>query len=366
MHVHSLTRVGATVSLVIVVLTVTALPAASESSAPVGASAESIEAGNAAGDSAVARDVSFPQCSGSLPLQASADSGVLGTNDGISFTRNPCLVRQLAWAKSLRLPPAFYANTGNPGPQRARHWPIGQSSPRVCAASDPNSIGCSYDYGWNAAWHSYTVATDAAQQLHHVDRVNARHRAANVEWWLDVETMNSWQALDDQPSIAAQRLDVATIEGEVDALRAAQRRVGGYLLDRVPVEADHRRTTRDAGLVRRIAAVAGRLRVSGGCRARLRSGWLHRRAGAHDPVSRSGWLRLRCALRAIRRLSRARDVSAGAWIAGRRSRPRAARQHVVPAHAVRLLSHLVSTVTGTARQPAAMADLREERTQVGG
>ena len=33
--------------------------------------------------------------------------------------------------------------------------------------------------------------------------------------------MNSWQALDDQPTIAAQRLDVATIQGEVDALRAA-------------------------------------------------------------------------------------------------------------------------------------------------
>ena len=220
-QVHSLTRVGATVSLVIVVLTVTALPAASESSAPAGASMEPIEAGSPSGDSGVARDVSYPQCSGSLPRQASAASGVLGTNDGISFTRNPCLVRQLAWAKSLRLPPAFYANTGNPGPQRTTHWPIGQSSPRVCAASDPNSIGCSYDYGWNAAWHSYTVATDAAQQLHHVDRVNARHRAANVEWWLDVETMNSWQALDDQPSIAAQRLDVATIQGEVDALRAA-------------------------------------------------------------------------------------------------------------------------------------------------
>ena len=155
------------------------------------------------------------------PRERGADFGVLGTNNGISFTRNPCLVRQLAWAKRLPLPPAFYANTGNPGPQRAKHWPIGQTAPRVCTTSEPNSIGCSYDYGWNAAWQSYTVATDAAQRLHRVDRVNARHRAANVEWWLDVETMNSWQGTAGRPSHAAQRRDVATIQGEVDALRTA-------------------------------------------------------------------------------------------------------------------------------------------------
>ncbi len=221
MQVHRLTRVGATVSLAIAVLTATALPAASEDNAPAGAATNSIGVASPAGDAVVARDVSFPQCSGSLPLRANAALGVLGTNNGISFTRNPCLVQQLAWAKSLALPPAFYANTGDPGPRHATHWPIGQSSPQVCTASDPNSIGCSYDYGWNAAWHSYSVATDAAQRLHHVDRANARHRAANVEWWLDVETMNSWQALDDQPVVADQRLDVATIQGEVDALRMA-------------------------------------------------------------------------------------------------------------------------------------------------
>ena len=221
MQVHRLTRIGATVSLAIAVLTVTALPAASENNAPAGAMTNSIGVPNAAGGVVVARDVSFPQCGGSLPLRKNADFGVLGTNDGISFTRNPCLVQQLAWAKSLALPPAFYANTGNPGPNHATHWPIGQAAPRVCTTSDPNSIGCSYDYGWNAAWHSYDVATDAAQRLHHVDRANARRRAANVEWWLDVETMNSWQALDDQPTVADQRLDVATIQGEVDALRMA-------------------------------------------------------------------------------------------------------------------------------------------------
>jgi hypothetical protein len=169
----------------------------------------------------VARDVSFPQCGGSLPAEAVSDFGVLGTNNGISFTRNPCLLHQLAWAKSLSMPPAFYANTGNPGPVRAKHWPLGQTSPFACAASDPNSVGCSYDYGWNAAWQSYSTAVDAAQRLHQVDRFDARRRAANVAWWLDVETMNSWQTIDGPPTRAAQRRDVATIQGELDALRFA-------------------------------------------------------------------------------------------------------------------------------------------------
>jgi hypothetical protein len=214
-HVRPFIHVSATVSLAVALVVATALPAASASGASAGAP------NRVTGGVVVARDVSFPQCPGSLPREASGDFGVLGTNNGISFTRNPCLVRQLAWAKRLPRPPAFYANTGNPGPWRARHWPFGQTSPRLCSQSDPNSIGCSYDYGWNAAWQSYTVATDAAQRLHRVSRVNARYRAANVEWWLDIETMNSWQALDEEPTLAAQRRDVATIEGEVDALRAA-------------------------------------------------------------------------------------------------------------------------------------------------
>jgi hypothetical protein len=169
----------------------------------------------------VGRDVSFPQCGGSMPRERGAAFGVLGTNNGMSFTRNPCLVTELAWAKRLALPPAFYANTGNPGPHRSKHWPLGQTTPKVCASSDPNSLGCSYDYGWNAAWQSFTAATDAAQRLHRVSRVNARHRAANVDWWLDIETMNSWQAIDGPATTAAQRRDVATIAGEVDALRMA-------------------------------------------------------------------------------------------------------------------------------------------------
>jgi hypothetical protein len=124
----------------------------------------------------------------------------------------------LRWAKTLAEAPGFYANTGNPGPARTKHWPIGQISPRVCGAWDPNSRNCSFDYGYNAAQQSFSAAVDAAQRVHHVSRQNARQRVANVSWWLDVEILNSWQSLKGEPTVAAQQNDVSAIAGEVNAL----------------------------------------------------------------------------------------------------------------------------------------------------
>jgi hypothetical protein len=204
----------------VVALGAQAAPAASQSAARLGQhSARLADTEPDTEGALIARDVSFPQCGAPLPHLDNGYAGILGTNNGISFSRNPCLVAQLRWAKELAGPPAFYVNTGNPGPARARSWPIGQSSPQTCSASNPDSLGCAYDYGWNAAWDSYSVAVDAAQRLHHVDRANARSRAANVAWWLDVETMNSWRTLDDGVSSHAQRSDVSAIAGEIDALR---------------------------------------------------------------------------------------------------------------------------------------------------
>jgi hypothetical protein len=197
-----------------------AVPAAFRSGANGGAhSARLVDTEPDTEQAVIARDISFPQCGAPLPSLDNGYAGVLGTNNGISFSRNPCLVTELAWAKRLAGPPAFYANTGNPGPARARVWPTGQSTPKTCSVSNPDSLECAYDYGWNAAWASYSVAVDAAQQLHHVDRANARSRAANVAWWLDIETMNSWRTLDDGTSLHAAQTDVATIAGEIDALR---------------------------------------------------------------------------------------------------------------------------------------------------
>jgi hypothetical protein len=171
----------------------------------------------------IAKDISYPQCG--VRLHASrAAFAVIGANNGRTFTSNPCLVGQLRWAKTLPGAPAFYANTGNPGPRRAHRWPRG---PFACNGG--NAPGCSFDYGWNAARQSFAAAAGAAMRLHHVTRANANARAANVDWWLDVEITNSWQTLIGRPTRAAQLRDALALLGAREALRnLGVHRIGVY------------------------------------------------------------------------------------------------------------------------------------------
>jgi hypothetical protein len=167
----------------------------------------------------VGNDISYPQCGG--PFPENPEFGIVGVNGGRAFTANPCLVEELAWAKrAANRAPAFYANTGNPGPAYTRRWPIGQTSPRVCLASNPNASACAFDYGWNAAKHSFETAVDAVQELNGVSRDEATQRAAAVPWWLDVETMNSWQTLEEGygPTFQSKLNDTSALIGAVRAL----------------------------------------------------------------------------------------------------------------------------------------------------
>src|SRR6476659_8922094 len=59
-------------------------------------------------------DVSYPQCG--QPLPSSALFGIVGVNNGIVYTANPCASTELAWAQqTANHAPAFYANTADPG-----------------------------------------------------------------------------------------------------------------------------------------------------------------------------------------------------------------------------------------------------------
>jgi hypothetical protein len=150
-------------------------------------------------------DVSYPQCGGALPSNASG--GIVGVNDGIAYSSNPCVASEWAWASAGRTyAPAFYANTADPGPAYSSHWPAAQQTPMVCDGS--NSTGCSYDYGWNAAKDSFARATGAAAD------------AATYQWWLDVETGNSWQTLESAygQTATSQANDRAALAGAVAAL----------------------------------------------------------------------------------------------------------------------------------------------------
>jgi hypothetical protein len=150
-------------------------------------------------------DISYPQCGKALP--GPIDGGIVGVNGGIVLSGNPCLATEYAWAqRATTYAPAFYANTGNPGPAYSSHWPAGQQTPQVCSGA--NDTACSYDYGWNAAKDSFARAAAVTAT------------AASATWWLDVETGNSWQTLVSAygQTPASMANDRAALAGAVAAL----------------------------------------------------------------------------------------------------------------------------------------------------
>lgn len=158
-------------------------------------------------------DISYPQCGAAFP--ANPAFAIVGVNGGRVFSVNACLVSQIVWGGGTAT--ELYANTGNPGPALSSFWPKGQTSPRFCDAANPDTADCAFDYGWNAAKHSFETAVGAYQSLGYTVSPSA------VTWWLDVETANSWRS---------DRLDfnVAALEGEVAYLRdvAGVARIGFY------------------------------------------------------------------------------------------------------------------------------------------
>ncbi len=142
-----------------------------------------VPSARAAGADTVGTGISYPQCGTDPPHSPFA---IVGVNGGVVFTANPCLAQQVAWAGIDRV--QLYANTGNAGPGVSAHWPTGQTSPRICLASAPDTAGCAYDHGWNAAADSYRDAVGAFRSL------GTSRSPASVPWWLDVEIANSWRA----------------------------------------------------------------------------------------------------------------------------------------------------------------------------
>lgn len=157
-------------------------------------------------------DISYPQCNGPFPSDAAF--AIVGVNGGRPFSVNPCLgagdgPSELAWAG---INAGLYANTANPGPTLSSHWPSGQNAPKECnTASNPgaDTAACAYDYGWDAAADSYRNAVLAYQSLGWASP-SAMTTPVSIEWWLDVETENSWR-----PDASR---NVAVLQGAVDYL----------------------------------------------------------------------------------------------------------------------------------------------------
>lgn len=154
-------------------------------------------------------DISFPQCASPLPV--SPGFGIVGVNNGSPLTINNCLARELSWAQgATNTDAAFYANTGNGGPNYSVGWPKNQTTPYGCSGA--NSVACSYDYGWNAARLAFSNAVNAESADGSASPTSA---ATSAPWWLDVETGNQWETIEYGRTAATEDYDLSMLKGMV-------------------------------------------------------------------------------------------------------------------------------------------------------
>jgi hypothetical protein len=195
-------KVGATAAAVLASLAIVFASAAASSGQQSG-----LPTGN---------DVSYPQCGITLP--ASQAFGIVAVNDGLANTTNPCLTAEITWAQTssggARQPEvSLYVNTADPGNRGVTDWPGNNDDPitgnRVADpygnCSGRNDRACAWQYGWDLA---------------DLDAQTRVPGPGSFLWWLDVETINSWQS-----SAPENRAD---LEGMVSYFRRIGGTVGIY------------------------------------------------------------------------------------------------------------------------------------------
>src|SRR5262249_61937621 len=130
------------------------------SRASVNASAAAAYASQASSTQA-GNDVSYPQCGKKLP--SGQAFGIVGVNDGLANTTNPCLAKQITWAQASsgatsQPKVSLYVNTANPGNLGVADWPKNNTGPSGNTVTDPygsctggDDQACAWQYGWNIA-----------------------------------------------------------------------------------------------------------------------------------------------------------------------------------------------------------------------
>lgn len=156
-------------------------------------------------------DISYPQCNSKLPTGQTF--GIVGVNNGLANTTNPCLQSELTWAAqstgTTAQPKAqLYVNTANPGGLNTASWPLtGTNVYGTCDGS--NSLACAYQYGWNRALEDATI--------------RGVSNPSTYKWWLDVETGNTWDG-----TTGGQQRNIADLEGMVAYFRSLGTDAGIY------------------------------------------------------------------------------------------------------------------------------------------
>lgn len=178
----------------------------------------------------VGYDISYPQCGTKLPTGQAF--GIVGVNGGTAATTNSCMTSELVWAnKSLGTTAQdklqLYVNTANPGEviSQITTWPTTNTDKTGYSTTNPygtcagqNDLPCSWQYGWNRAVED------------NLDRFKPAAQAAGVnttsphKWWLDVETMNTWQS----GSTGALARNAASLEGMTSYFTSQNAPVGLY------------------------------------------------------------------------------------------------------------------------------------------
>lgn len=181
--------------------------------APPASAAPSPGAGT---QSLLGNDVSWPQCNKTLPSgQAFA---IVGVNNGLANTTNPCLAQQLKWAATSTGIPgqpavALYVNTANPGTSGS-WWPVSNEYPAGTAVHNPYGTCKAPDVGEACAYmYGYAKAYDDAY-------IRGISTPSAYLWWLDVETGNSWSS--------NRNANRAVLEGMTDFFHSIQADVGIY------------------------------------------------------------------------------------------------------------------------------------------
>ncbi|MBT2532614.1 hypothetical protein J7E83_10880 [Arthrobacter sp. ISL-48] len=167
--------------------------------------------------SLLGNDVSWPQCNKTLPSgQAFA---IVGVNNGLANTTNPCLARQLEWAGTssgaVASQPkvALYVNTANPG-TAGTWWPTSNEYPAGTSVHNPYGTCKSPDVGEACSYmYGYAKAYDDAY-------IRGISTPSEYLWWLDVETGNSWST--------NRNANRAVLEGMTDFFHSIQADVGIY------------------------------------------------------------------------------------------------------------------------------------------
>ena len=179
----------------------------------------------------VGYDISYPQCGKRLPNDHYF--GIVGVNGGKASTANPCLADQLVWANKAKTGSnqsryQLYVNTANPGEviDQVDTWPSTPIDSNGNLPNNPygnecdgsNSAACSWLYGWNRSIYTEGVfKTAAASKSPSTD-------TSQYVWWMDVETMNTWQSGSNEALIR----NTAAIEGFAKYYQSKNAIVGLY------------------------------------------------------------------------------------------------------------------------------------------